>query len=180
MDKYLNETQAEMRELIFNIMEEISHIEQSIENLKTDLDYKINELQKISDSITEEQNKQNSLLSNINVNDFNLVKDEVLDSSKMDTLERKISNIEEIMKEGGVNIKQMSLIKEKNRWQIAIFLILAALLCESIYFFGKLFDGTVIGHFMYLSSTIPYLFIMYFMNNRMQKISTILQSDNFK
>lgn len=191
VDKSLDASQDEMRELIFSIVEETSHIEETLEQIRLDVDmiknsnadssinYKFESLENTVNAILEEQNKHKELLASINSNDFNLIKDEVLDNKKIKNLEKKISRIEKMTSAGGVNLKQLSIVKEKSRWQISIICILIFLMCESIYFFGFLFDGTIVGHFMYLSSTLPYLFIMYAMNNRVQKLSIIIQEDKY-
>lgn len=188
MDKNLETSKDEMRELIFSIVEETSNIEQSLEQIKLDIDsikksanssleFNIETMQNTINTILEEQNRQKDLLANINGNDFNLIKDEVLDNKRVKNLENKINNLEQLVQNGGVNLKHLSLAKEKSRWQMASIAILIFLICESIYFFGFIFDGTITGHFMYLSSTIPYLFIMYAINIRMQKISVLMQEE---
>ena len=187
MYKNLETSRDEMRELIFDIVEETSHIEQSLEQIKLDIDAikntskdsSLESIQNTMANILEEQNRQKDLLSNLNSNGFNLIQDEVLDNKKIKSLENKIHNLEQLVKNGGVNLKHLSLVKEKNRWQLAILFILIFLMCESVYFFGFMFDGTMIGYLMYLFSTLPYLFIMYVMNIRMHKLSSLIQEGKY-
>ncbi|RAX51377.1 hypothetical protein CCY99_09190 [Helicobacter sp. 16-1353] len=196
-------TREELAEAVFKLIEDLGYAEDLIaevkketemirETLKSDSSNidKISSIQYNISLIQEEQVRLAKVIAGISDNDFNLIKDEVMDDSKISNLslkiqqlEDEIKNIKDSKKNSDFDINDLSNInetfvqksilkKEITRWQSIIIGILVTLAAMSFYFFGFVFDKQTsqTAIIIFLIAVFPFCAAMYVINNNLKKL----------
>lgn len=196
-------TREELAESVFKLIEDVGYAEDLIEEIKKETHLireslkndsinidKIASIQYNISLIQEEQVRLAKVIADISENDFNLIKDEIIDnseisniSSRLQKIEDEIKNIKDSKKQNPLDIDDLSnlnetlvqksiLKKEITRWQSIMIGVLVFLAFISIYFFGFVFNNQSSNSaiLIYFIAIFPFCAAMYLINNNLKQL----------
>lgn len=185
-------TREELAETVFKLIEDVGYTEDLIEEIKKETKSIREMLKKDSSNIDklssmeynisliqEEQVRQAKIITQISDNDFNLIKNEVIDTPQVTTLTNKVAELEKeilLFKKQDFNIPnqpQKSILKKEIvKWQKIILGILIFLALQSIYFFTFVFEKQTGGMalLIFFISILPFCIAMFVINNNLKKL----------